>query len=106
MSCAIFDRFSWLRHPSGAVTVYVGILSILPALQALSVEPVVPADPLAEAAAHHVLELASLQPCQLFGEKSDALPVAAGHAGDVGTPEEAFRPERIVDSMQPSWMLR
>src|SRR6201994_1957557 len=66
-----------------------------------SPEFVVPPDPFAEATAHHVLQLPALQPRQFLGEEGDALPVAAGHAGDVGAPEEALRPERIVDAVQP-----
>ena len=60
-----------------------------------------PADPFAEAAAHHVLELPALQPCELFGKEIHALPVAAGHAGDVGAEEEALGSERVEDAVQP-----
>src|SRR5215813_12960928 len=63
-------------------------------------ELVVPADPFAQAAAHDVLELATLQPWQFLGEKGDALTPAAWHAGDVGAPEEALRPERVEDAVQ------
>ncbi len=63
-------------------------------------ESVIPADPLAQAAAHHVLKVLALQPRQLFGEEGDALAPGARHAGDVGAPEEALRAERIEDAVQ------
>src|SRR5947208_5751112 len=66
----------------------------------MSRERVVPSDPLAEAAAHHVLQIPAPKPSQFLGEERDALPVAAGHAGDVGAPEETFRSERIENTMQ------
>src|SRR5579871_4268970 len=61
---------------------------------------VVPADPGAEAASHHVLEVASLQPGQLLGEEGHALPITAWHPRDVGAPEEALRSIRIEDAVQ------
>src|SRR5215470_7411567 len=63
-------------------------------------ELVVPADPFAQAAAHDVLELATLQPRQFLGEESDTLTPAARHASDVGAPEEALRPKRVKDAVQ------
>src|SRR4029077_18516606 len=61
---------------------------------------VVPADPFADAPTHHVLEVLALQPRQFLGEEGDALPPGARHAGDIGAPEEALRPERVENSMQ------
>src|SRR6187455_1820434 len=65
-----------------------------------SVELVVPADPLREPATHHLLEVLAFQPRQLFGEHGHALPVAAGHAGDVGSPEQAIGTVGVEDPMQ------
>src|SRR5206468_1738334 len=66
-----------------------------------ALKPEIPAKPLAEATAHHLLEVRALEPWQLLGKKSHALAIAAGHAGDVGTPEEAVGPVSIEDPMQP-----
>src|SRR4029450_13675655 len=48
-----------------------------------------PSDPFAHAAAHDPFEVIALQPRHLFGEHGDALAVAAGQAGPVGSPERA-----------------
>src|SRR4029077_17833172 len=64
-------------------------------------EPIIPADPRAETAAHHVLKLFPLQPRQFLGKEGHALPVAAQHACNVGAPEEAAWPERIEDAGKP-----
>src|SRR5215470_7005338 len=64
-------------------------------------ELVVPADPRAEAAAHDLLEVPALQPRQLLGEEGDALAIGAGHAGDVGAPEQAVWPIGVEDAVQP-----
>src|SRR6516165_11165694 len=69
--------------------------------KAPSVEPVIPADPLAEAAAHDVLEVPAPKPWQFLGEEGHALAVAALHPRDVGPPEEALGSERIEDAVQP-----
>src|SRR5687767_2965601 len=61
---------------------------------------VVPADPRAKTAAHHVFQVGAPQPRQFFGEERDALPVAARHPRDVGAPEHPLRPERIEDAVQ------
>ena len=61
---------------------------------------VVPADPTAKRPAHHVFQIGALQPRQFLGKERDALPVAAGHPGDIGAPEKPLRPERIEDAMQ------
>src|SRR5579884_513565 len=50
----------------------------------------VPADPVAEGAAHDEIEVAAAEPGQFLGEHRHALPPAARHAGDVGAPETAF----------------
>ena len=69
-------------------------------------EPEVPADPLREAAAHDLLEVFALEPGQLLGEERHALAIGAGHAGDVGAPEEPVRPEGIEQAMQRIVRLR
>src|SRR5207249_3938685 len=43
------------------------------------------------------LEVAASKPRQLLGEHRHALPIRARHAGDVGAPERAVRPERLED---------
>src|SRR5580698_4065044 len=60
----------------------------------------VPANPLRDAAAHHLLEVLALQPRQLFGEVRDALTVRTGHTGDVGAPEEAVGAVSVEDTLQ------
>ena len=64
-------------------------------------ESKIPADPFAQAAAHDLLEVLSLQPRQFFGEERDALAIAAWHPRDVRAPEEAVRAEGVVEPMQP-----
>src|SRR2546428_10212972 len=59
-----------------------------------------PAEPIADGISHHQLLVASLEPRQLFGEHRHALPVRARHAGDIGAPERALRPERLEDLTQ------
>src|SRR5271169_6908030 len=54
-----------------------------------------PADPVADRAAHHQLEIAALEPRHLLGEHRHALLPRARHAGDVGAPEAALRPEGL-----------
>src|SRR5437764_1766277 len=56
-----------------------------------------PAEPVTDRAAHHQLEVAALQPRHLLGEHRHALLPRARHAGDIGAPEAAFRPERLND---------
>src|SRR5262249_46620769 len=60
----------------------------------------VPADPLANAPAHHEFRIAALQPRQLFGEQRDALTVSAWHAGDVSAPEHPRRAEGVEDALE------
>src|SRR5258707_8556723 len=66
-----------------------------------SIELVIPADPLAETAAHHLLEVTAFQPRQLFGEHGNALAIGARHAGDVGAPEETVGPVGVENAAQP-----
>src|ERR1700751_557794 len=54
-----------------------------------------PDDPVADCAAHDQLEVAALEPRHLFGEHRHALLPRAWHAGDVGAPEAALRPEGL-----------
>src|SRR5213596_2974753 len=68
-----------------------------------------PAEPIDDRPTHQPLEIAALQPRQFFGEHRHALPVRARHAGDVGAPERALRPERLEDLTQiavdvPEWV--
>src|SRR6266480_1746558 len=72
-----------------------------------------PAEPVADRAAHHQLEVAPPQPRHLFGEHRHALLPRARHAGDVGAPEAAFRPEGLdnllrvfVDVAIGIWLTR
>src|SRR5688572_4478795 len=59
-----------------------------------------PADPVAERAPHHQLEIPPLEPGQFFGEKRHALTIRARHARHVGSPEHAFRAERAEDLLE------
>src|SRR5258705_4181580 len=54
-----------------------------------------PAEPLADAAPHHVVQILALEPRQVLGEERDALVVGARHAGEVGPPERPLRPEGV-----------
>src|SRR5437762_3402684 len=72
-----------------------------------------PAEPVADRAAHHQFEVAPLQPRHLFCEHRHALLPRARHAGDVGAPEAAFRPEGLdnllrvfVDVAIGIWLAR
>src|SRR5919197_426589 len=56
-----------------------------------------PAEPVADGVAHHQLLVAALQPGQFFREHRHALPVGAGHAGNVGAPEAALRTKSVKD---------
>src|SRR6266496_833346 len=56
-----------------------------------------PADPVADRAAHHQFEVAAFEKRHLVFEHRDALPPRAWHAGDVGGPEGALWTERIED---------
>src|SRR5690348_16327136 len=67
---------------------------------ALSSPRRVPAEPVADRAAHDQLLIAALQPRQLLGEHRHALTVRAPHARDVGPPEHSRRAERIEDSLE------
>src|SRR6266446_6276833 len=56
-----------------------------------------PAEPVADRAAHDQLEVAAFEPRHLFGEHRHAFFPRARHAGDVGAPEAALRPEGLDD---------
>src|SRR5215813_6801407 len=60
----------------------------------------VPADPVADAAAHHQLRVAALEPRELFREQRHALPVRARHARDIRAPEHPRRAERVEDALE------
>src|SRR5215472_17317730 len=59
--------------------------------------PRLPAEPVADRLSHHELFVATLKPRQLVGEHRHALPIGAGHPGNIGSPEAALRPEGIED---------
>src|SRR5512143_3926706 len=59
-----------------------------------------PSQPVTDGPAHDQLEVAALQPGQLFGEQRHALTPRAGHARDVGAPEPARGAEGVVEAVQ------
>src|SRR5262245_58405931 len=59
-----------------------------------------PSQPVTDSPAHDQLEVAALQPGQLFREQRDALAARAGHARDVGAPEPARGAEGLVEAAQ------
>src|SRR6185295_3206799 len=59
-----------------------------------------PAEPITDGPAHDQLEIAALQPGQLFREQRHALTPRAGHARDVGAPEPARGAEGVVEATQ------
>src|SRR5678809_251246 len=59
-----------------------------------------PAEPVTDGPAHDQLEVAALQPGQLFGEQRHALTPRARHARDVGAPEPARGTEGVVEPAQ------
>src|SRR5256885_16970662 len=59
-----------------------------------------PSQPVTDGPAHDQLEVAALQPGQLFGEQRNALTPRAGHARDVGSPEPARGAEGVVEPAQ------
>src|SRR5499425_1598058 len=59
-----------------------------------------PAQPGTDRPAHDQLEVAALQPGQLFREQRDARTPRARHARDVGAPEPARGAEGVVEAMQ------
>src|SRR5215470_14484490 len=59
-----------------------------------------PSEPVTDRPAHDQLEVAALQPGQLFGEQRHARAPWAGHARDVGAPEPARGPEGVVEAVQ------
>src|ERR1044071_10267071 len=59
-----------------------------------------PSQPVTDGPAHDQLEVAALQPRQLFREQRYALTPRAGHARDVGAPEPARGAEGLVEAPQ------
>src|SRR5215510_9012090 len=59
-----------------------------------------PSKPVTDRSAHDQLEVAALQPGQLFGEQRDARTPRARHARDVGAPEPARGAEGVVEPVQ------
>src|SRR5262252_392601 len=59
-----------------------------------------PLEPVTDRPAHDQLEVAPLQPGQLFREQRDALTPRTRHARDVGAPEPARRTEGVVETVQ------
>src|SRR5256885_14907903 len=59
-----------------------------------------PSQPVTEGPAHDQLEVAALQPGQLFREQRHALTPRARHARDVGAPEPARGAEGVVEAVQ------
>src|SRR5437016_10596484 len=59
-----------------------------------------PSQPVTDSPAHYQLEVAALQPGQLFREQRHALTPRARHAGDVGAPEPARGAEGVVEAVQ------
>src|SRR5882724_532314 len=65
-----------------------------------------PAEPLADAASHHVLQILALEPRQMLGEERDALIVGAWHAGEIGAPERPLRAEGVHQPPDPVVEIR
>src|SRR5260370_615764 len=59
-----------------------------------------PSQPVTDSPAHYQLEVAALQPGQLFREQRHALTPRARHAGDVGAPEPGRGAEGVVEAVQ------
>src|SRR6059036_3540879 len=59
-----------------------------------------PSQPVTDGPAHDQLEVAALQPGQLFREQGHALTPRARHARDVGAPEPARGAEGVVEPAQ------
>src|SRR5439155_25758964 len=59
-----------------------------------------PSEPVTDGPAHDQLEVAALQPGQLFREQRHALTPRARHARDVGAPEPARGAEGVVEPAQ------
>src|SRR5215510_6097562 len=59
-----------------------------------------PSEPVTDGPAHDQLEVAALQPGQLFREQRDARTPRAGDARDVGAPEPARGAEGVVEAAQ------
>src|SRR5262245_19393544 len=59
-----------------------------------------PSEPVTDRPAHDQLEIAALQPGQLFREQRYARTPRARHARDVGAPEPARGAEGVVEAVQ------
>src|SRR6266516_7057976 len=59
-----------------------------------------PSEPLTDGPAHDQLEVAALQPGQLFREQRHVLTPRARHARDVGAPEPARGAEGVIEPAQ------
>src|SRR5215813_15184660 len=59
-----------------------------------------PSQPVTNGPAHDQLEVAALQPRELFSEQHHALTPRARHACDVGAPEPARGAEGVVEAVQ------
>src|SRR2546425_324188 len=59
-----------------------------------------PSQPVTDSPAHDQLEVAALQPGQLFREQRHALTPRARHARNVGAPEPARGAEGVVEAVQ------
>src|SRR5438874_13842339 len=59
-----------------------------------------PSQPITDSPAHDQVEVAALQPGQLFREQRHALTPRARHARDVGAPEPARGAEGVVEPAQ------
>src|SRR6516225_3124902 len=68
-----------------------------PAARVFLLSRAFPAEPVDDRLPHHQILVAALKPWQFLGEHRHALPIRAGHAGDVGAPEAALRAERVID---------
>src|SRR5215813_5728266 len=59
-----------------------------------------PSEPITDSPAHHQLEVAALQPGQLFREQRHARTPRARHPRAVGAPEPARGAEGVVEAVQ------
>src|SRR5260370_10408096 len=57
-----------------------------------------PSQPVTDSPAHYQLEVAALQPGQLFREQRHALTPRARHAGDLGAPAPARGAEGVLQA--------
>src|SRR4029077_15079074 len=81
----------------------VGLLAFRSSRSLLGLMPYLlsfPSQPVTDGPTHDQLEVAALQPGQLFREQRHALTPQAGHARDVGAPEPARGTEGVVQAAQ------